>query len=32
VPFLSALIVALLVLFIFPQVATWLPGVLMGKG
>jgi C4-dicarboxylate transporter, DctM subunit len=32
VPFLSALVVALLVLFIFPQIATWLPGVLMGKG
>ena len=32
VPFLSALVVALLVLFVFPQVALWLPNLLMGKG
>jgi tripartite ATP-independent transporter DctM subunit len=32
VPFLSALIVALIVLFAFPQVALWLPNLLMGKG
>jgi C4-dicarboxylate transporter, DctM subunit len=32
VPFLSALIVALLVLFVFPQVALWLPNLFMGKG
>jgi C4-dicarboxylate transporter, DctM subunit len=32
VPFLSALVLALLVLFVFPQVATWLPTLLMGKG
>jgi C4-dicarboxylate transporter, DctM subunit len=32
VPFLSALIVALLILFLFPQVALWLPNLFMGKG
>jgi C4-dicarboxylate transporter DctM subunit len=32
VPFLSALVVALIVLFVFPQVAMWLPNLLMGKG
>jgi tripartite ATP-independent transporter DctM subunit len=32
VPFLSALVVALLVLFIFPQIALWLPNVFMGTG
>ena len=32
VPFLSALIVALIVLFAFPQIATWLPNLMMGKG
>ncbi len=32
VPFLSALVLALLVLFVFPQVALWLPNLLMGKG
>ncbi len=32
VPFLSALVLALIVLFVFPQVATWLPTLLMGKG
>jgi len=32
VPFLSALIVALIILFAFPQVATWLPNLMMGKG
>ena len=32
VPFLSALVVALAILFIFPQVALWLPNLMMGKG
>ncbi len=32
VPFLSALVIALLLLFSFPQIATWLPALLMGKG
>jgi tripartite ATP-independent transporter DctM subunit len=32
VPFLSALVLALLILFVFPQVALWLPNLLMGKG
>jgi len=32
VPFLGALVVALIILFAFPQVATWLPNVMMGKG
>jgi len=32
VPFLSALIVALIVLFVFPQIALWLPNLMMGKG
>lgn len=32
VPFLSALVLALIVLFVFPQVALWLPNLLMGKG
>ncbi len=32
VPFLSALVVALAVLFLFPQIALWLPNMLMGKG
>jgi tripartite ATP-independent transporter DctM subunit len=32
VPFLSALIVALIILFAFPQVALWLPNLMMGKG
>ncbi len=31
VPFLAALIVALVILFAFPQVATWLPTALMGQ-
>jgi C4-dicarboxylate transporter, DctM subunit len=31
VPFLSALFVALILLFVFPQIATWLPDLLMGK-
>ncbi len=31
-PFLSALIVALVILFLFPQVALWLPNLLMGAG
>ncbi len=32
VPFLSALVIALLVLFVFPGIALWLPNLLMGKG
>jgi tripartite ATP-independent transporter DctM subunit len=32
VPFLSALILALVILFVFPQVALWLPNLFMGKG
>jgi C4-dicarboxylate transporter, DctM subunit len=32
VPFLSALALALLILFVFPQVALWLPNLMMGKG
>ena len=32
VPFLSALVLALLILFVFPQVALWLPNLFMGKG
>jgi len=32
VPFLSALIVALIILFVFPQIAAWLPNLMMGKG
>ncbi len=32
VPFLSALVLALVVLFVFPQVALWLPNLFMGKG
>lgn len=32
IPFLSALIVALAILFLFPQVALWLPNLLMGAG
>lgn len=32
VPFLSALVLALIILFAFPQVALWLPNLLMGKG
>jgi C4-dicarboxylate transporter, DctM subunit len=32
VPFLSALVLALIVLFVFPQVALWLPNLVMGKG
>jgi C4-dicarboxylate transporter, DctM subunit len=32
VPFLSALILALAVLFVFPEIALWLPNLLMGKG
>jgi C4-dicarboxylate transporter DctM subunit len=31
VPFLSALIVALAIMFVFPDFATWLPNLLMGK-
>ena len=31
VPFLSALILALAIMFIFPDIATWLPNRLMGK-
>jgi C4-dicarboxylate transporter, DctM subunit len=32
VPFLSALVLALIILFAFPQVALWLPNLMMGKG
>jgi C4-dicarboxylate transporter DctM subunit len=32
VPFLSALVLALILLFVFPQIATWLPNLMMGKG
>jgi tripartite ATP-independent transporter DctM subunit len=32
VPFLAALVVALFILFVFPQVALWLPNLMMGKG
>ena len=32
VPFLSALVLALIVLFVFPQVALWLPNLMMGIG
>lgn len=32
IPFLAALVLALLLLFIFPQLALWLPQVLMGQG
>lgn len=31
VPFLTALFVALAIMFIFPGIATWLPNLLMGK-
>jgi C4-dicarboxylate transporter DctM subunit len=29
-PFLSALVVALIILFVFPQIALWLPNLVMG--
>jgi tripartite ATP-independent transporter DctM subunit len=32
IPFLSALILALIALFVFPQIALWLPNLMMGKG
>jgi C4-dicarboxylate transporter DctM subunit len=32
VPFLSALVLALIILFAFPQIALWLPNLMMGKG
>jgi C4-dicarboxylate transporter DctM subunit len=32
VPFLSALVLALILLFAFPQIALWLPNLMMGKG
>jgi len=32
VPFLAALVLALIILFIFPQIALWLPNLMMGKG
>jgi C4-dicarboxylate transporter, DctM subunit len=32
VPFLSALVLALIILFVFPQVALWLPTLFMGQG
>jgi C4-dicarboxylate transporter, DctM subunit len=31
VPFLSALVLALIILFVFPQLALWLPDLMMGK-
>jgi C4-dicarboxylate transporter DctM subunit len=31
VPFLSALVLALIILFVFPQMALWLPDLMMGK-
>jgi TRAP-type C4-dicarboxylate transport system permease large subunit len=31
VPFLSALILALVILFVVPQIATWLPDLLMRR-
>jgi C4-dicarboxylate transporter DctM subunit len=31
VPFLSALVLALAIMFIFPEIATWLPNRLMGR-
>ncbi len=31
-PFLSALVLALIILFVFPQIALWLPNLMMGKG
>ena len=31
VPFLSALVLALVILFVFPQIALWLPNLMMGK-
>jgi C4-dicarboxylate transporter DctM subunit len=31
VPFLSALVLALVILFVFPQMALWLPNLMMGK-
>jgi len=31
-PFLISLVVAAIILFVFPGLATWLPGVLMGAG
>jgi len=31
IPFLLALIVALIILFAFPQIALWLPNLMMGK-
>jgi TRAP-type C4-dicarboxylate transport system permease large subunit len=30
-PFLLSLVTAALLLFIFPQIATWLPDLFMGK-
>jgi TRAP-type C4-dicarboxylate transport system permease large subunit len=32
IPFLSALVLALILLFVFPQIALWLPNLMMGKG
>ena len=31
VPFLSALVLALIILFVFPELALWLPNLMMGK-
>jgi TRAP-type C4-dicarboxylate transport system permease large subunit len=30
-PFLTSLVICAAVLFLFPQIALWLPGVMMGK-
>jgi len=30
-PFLISLVIGAILLFIFPQIATWLPAALMGK-
>ncbi len=32
IPFLSALVAALIILFVFPQLALWLPNLMMGSG
>jgi TRAP-type C4-dicarboxylate transport system permease large subunit len=32
IPFLSALVLFLIILFVFPQIALWLPNLMMGKG
>jgi TRAP-type C4-dicarboxylate transport system permease large subunit len=32
IPFLSALVLFLIILFVFPRIALWLPNLMMGKG